>query len=308
MANTGKAIGLRYNICRDSGSFGSPAHIPIIGAKDIKVTAKPSAVVDGSDRVSTALLYEKVIPIRHNIEWSFNALYNGGAGLLALKNALIAGTAIRLTLMNNPPADTTTGAGVGYRGDWLIKKGSFKWNLREGNQVDFVGCPHGGYTNAVVSYTDATTVLGVAETQATKKLGTNASVNDSSNAPITAVQDISLDFEWDVTDATDRAAASPDDYDMYLPTRLKINAGVSFIWKEDDTQLVAFRTAWKANSSIMLSIQDGTYAAGWGVGAAGGVSWSITDYPLDANLIEGQKYSVKLQPSGNYTVAPAYVN
>jgi hypothetical protein len=308
MANTGKAIGLRYNICRDSGSWGTAAHIPIIGAKDIKVTAKPSAVVDGTDRVSTSIMYEKSIPIRHNIEWSFNALYNGGAGLLALKNALIAGSAIRLALMNNPPADTTTGAGVGYRGDWLIKKGSFKWSLREGNQVEFMGCPHGIYTNAGVSYTDATVTLGTPETQATKKLGTNASVNDSANAPITGIVDIGLDLEWDVADFTDRSAASPDDYDMYAPTRLKVGANVSFIWKEDDTQLVAFRTAWKANSSILLSIQDGTYAAGWGIGAAGGVSWSITDYPLDANLIEGQKYSVSLKPSGNYTVAPAFLN
>lgn len=308
MANTGKAIGLRYNISRDSGSWGTPAHIPLIAARDIKVTAKPSAVVDGTDRVSTTLMTEKVLPIRHNVEWSMSANYNGGAGVLALKNALIAGSAIRLALMNNPPANTTTGGGVGYRGDWLIKKGSFKWNLREGNMVDFVGCPHAEYTNAVSSYTDATTTLGTPETQATKKLGTSASVNDSTNAPITAIQDISLDLEWDVCDATDRTEASPDDYDMYLPTRLKINSSISFIWKEDNAQLVAFRTAWKANSAILLSIQDGAYASGWGVGVAGGVSWVVTDYPMDANLIDGQKYTLKLQPAANYTVAPAFIN
>ncbi len=308
MANTGKATGLRYCICRDSGVFGSPAHIPIIGLRDIKVNAKPAAVVDGSDRVSTDLLYKKQLVIRHNVEWSATAIYSGGAGVVALKNALIAGTPIRLTLLNNPPANTTTGAGVGYRGDWLIKKASFKYALREANQVDFTACPHGNYANAVVSYTDATTVLGTPETQSTKLLGTRASVNDSTNAPITGIIDIGLDFEWDVMDSTDRAAASPDDYDTYVPTGLKISATCSFIHKEDDAQLVAFRTAWKANSAIMLSIQDGTYAAGWGVGAAGGVSWNVTDYPLEANLIDGQKYSLKLEPAANYSVAPAFVN
>ncbi|MSU80713.1 MAG: hypothetical protein EXS16_21825 [Gemmataceae bacterium] len=308
MANTGKLIGADYSIARDSGSWAAPAHIPLIGAKDIKITAKPAGEADASDRVSTPV-YEKKIPIRHNVEWSFNALWNGGAGLAALRNALIAGTAIRLALMNRRPAATTTGGGVGYRGDWLIKKGSFKFGLRDAQTVDFAGCPHGDPTNAVVSFTDATTTLGTAETQATKKIGSIGSVNDSANAPITAIKDISLDIEWDTCDATDRTAASPDDYDAYMATRIKLSAGIAFQWKEDDTQLVAFRTAWKANSAILLSILDGAYATAgsWGVGAAGGVSWSITDYPLDANLTDGQLYSVKLVPAGNYTVAPAFL-
>lgn len=309
MANTGKAIGANYAICRDSGSWATAAHIPITAAKDIKVAIKPAASVDASDRIASPI-YEKIIPIMHNIEVSFNSLWTGGttSGIAVLKTSLLAGTAIRLALLNNRPAAGSTGGGVGWRGDWLVKKLSLKYPLKGAQEADFTLCPHGLYTNAVTTYTDATTTLGTAEAQIAKLIGRTASVNDSSNAPITAIKDITLDLEWDTCDAADRANASPADFEQYIGTRLKANLGVNFQWKEDDTQLTAFRTAWAANSAIALSALDQAYATtgAWGPGAAGGIDWYITDYPHDSPLVDGQMVSLKLQPAGNYTNAFAF--
>lgn len=303
-----KAIGADYAICRDSGTWATAAHIPIIGARDIRVTLKPTAVVDASDRVSSPI-FNKVIPIRHSVEWEFNCLWNGGAGPLACYNAVKAGTALRLALLNNRPAASVTGGGVGWRGDWLVRKAAFKFPLRGAQEVTFCGVPHGSYTNAVINFTDATTVLGTPETQATKKLGQAASVNDSSNAPIGAIQDISWDLEWDTADFSDRSIASPGDLDFFTGTRLKVSTAISFVWREADTQLVAFRTAWLANSAVSLTFLDGAYATSGstGIGAAGGIDWFITDYPHDNKLTEGQMVNLKLEPAGNYTNAFAFV-
>lgn len=309
MANTGKLIGANYSICRDSGSFGSPAHIPIIAARDIKVNVKPAAVVDATDRIGSPL-YEKVIPIMRNIELNFGSLWTGGttSGIAVLKTSFLAGTPIRLSLLNARPQATTTGGGVGWRGDWLVKKISLKYPLKGASEADFTLCPHGLFTNAVSTYTDATTVLGTAETQQAKLIGYTASVNDSSSVIIAGIKDIGLDLEWDVMDATDRANASPANFEQYIPTRMKINLSINFQWKEDDTQLVAFRTAWASNAAIALSVLDQRATSGaWGVGAAGGIDWFVTDYPHDSPLTDGQMVSLKLQPAGNYTNALAFL-
>lgn len=289
-----KSFGKNSCICRDSGSWASPAHIPLIGAKDIKIARKPAGMVDATDRVSASSVIDRTeIPVRQNVEISFNAIWNGGAGLTAIRTAFLAGTAIRLAVLNALP----TASGVGLRGDWAVTKFPLKFPLNDGQMLDIALQPHGNYTNAVATYTDATVAAGTAETQATKKLGKGGSVNDSTNAPITAVRDFSFTCEWDLANAPDRGS----EFDMVIPTVRKITAELEFMWEESNTQLTAFRTAWEANSAITLSLLDGTYATAgsWGPKA----DWAITDFPADANLTDGLIYKIKLAPHGNYSTA-----
>lgn len=293
-----KQLGKDMVVCRDSGNWAGPAHIPLIGARDIKIANKPSAMIDATDRVSASTIITPTeIPTRRSLSVSFDIMWNGGAGATALRTAFLAGTAIRLAVVNKHPTATSAAEGVGYRGDWLVKKFPIKMPLNDGQMIDIEIVPHGNYTNAVEEYTDTTTVLGTAESQATKKLGKNGSVNDSSNAPITAVRDFSFTAEWETAKSNDRGCV----FDTEIPTKRKITADLEFMWEEANTQITAFRTAWEAGSPITLSLLDGPYATAgsWGPKA----DWAISDHPVDANLNDGQLCKVKLVPHGNYSTA-----
>lgn len=293
-----KLLGKDFCICRDSGSWAAPAHIPLIGAKDIKLSRKPVAMIDSTDRESAATTITNTsIPTRQSVELSFSALWNGGAGLLALRTAYLAGTPIRLAALNQLP----TSSGNGLRGDWLVKKFPLKFPLDDGQMVDIALSPHGNYTNAVVTYTDATTVLGTAETQAAKKKGVSGSCNDSTNTPIAAVRDFSFSTEWDTTKSDDRGSG----FEMFLATKRKVSAELEVMWNESDAQIVAFRTAFDAGDPITLSMLDGAYATSgsWGVKA----DWAIADFPIDANLGDGQMCKIKLEPHGNAATALAFI-
>lgn len=297
-----KFLGKAFCVCRDSGSWATAAHIPLIGARDIKVANKPSAMINSTDRVAASTIITPTeIPTRRSLEVSFSMLWNGGGGATALQTAFLAGTPIRLAVMNNLPANTTTGGGVGYRGDWLVKKFPLKMPINDGQMIDISIVPHGNYTNAVSTYTDATTTLGTPESQATKKLGVTGSVNDSTNAPITAVRDFSFSAEWETAKSMDRGCV----FDTELPTMRKITAELEFMWEEANTQLTAFRTAWEALSPITLSMLDAAYvtSGAWGIKA----DWAVTDHPLDANMNDGQLVKIKLSPHGNYSTAPTFM-
>lgn len=285
-----KLLGKDACVCRDSGSWASPAHIPIIGARDIKINRKPSGMFDSTDRESAStIVVATQIPTRQSAEVTFGALWNGGAGLTALRNAFAAGTAIRLAALHKLP----TNGGKGLRGDWLVKKFGLKFPLAEGQPIDISLVPHGLYTNAVATYTDASVSAGTAETQADKKLGSSASLNDDSDAPITAARDFSFSAEWECEKSDDRGV----EFETFMPTQLKISAEAEFIWDEANPQLAAFRTAFDAKSPIILSMMDGAYATtgSWGIKAG----WAVADFPTEANLKAGQIVKVKLEPHGN---------
>jgi len=293
-----KYLGKDACICRDSGSWADPAHIPLISAKDISINYKPSATFDSTDRVSAAtVITGSVIPTRHSVTATFAAIWNAGAGLTALRTAFLAGTPIRLAALNQLP----TASGIGLRGDWLVKKFPLKFPLLDGQMVDIELVPHGNYTNAVVPYTDETSVLGTAESQVARKLGKNGSCNNNVNTPITAIRDFSFSAEWELAKADDRGS----DFELFLPTKRKITAELEFMWDEADAKLVAFRTAWDAGAAIGLSMLDGVYATGgsWGIVA----DWAITDHPSANSLNDGQSYKIKLEPHGNGATAFSFL-
>lgn len=291
-----KALGKAFSVSRDSGTWGAHTFIPLIAAKDIKVAYKPAAVVDGTDR-ELATPLRRSLTIRHNVEASWNSIWNGGAGMLAIRNACTAGTAIRLAVLNALP----TAAGVGFRGDWLVKSMDFKFPLNDAQLIDTVICPHGDYTNAVVAWTDDSVSLGTPETQATKKLGKNGSVNNGSNTPIPAIRSFGFKIEWELCDASDRAS----DFDFYLPTVQKITADMEFQWNEGNSLLTALRTAWEANTALAnYSFMDGPYATSGSWGVKG--DWFVTDHPHDSPLADGQECKVKLELAGNYSNAFAF--
>lgn len=293
-----KNLGKDLQVCRNSGTYGSPAHIPLIGARNIKIANKPSAMINSTDRVSASTIITPTeIPTRRSLSVSFDIMWGAGAGVVALRTSFLAGTPILLAVVNKHPTASSAASGVGYMGDWLVKKFPVKMPLADGQMVDIEIVPHGNYTNAVATYTDATTTLGTAETQATKKLGKGGSVNDSTNAPITAVRDFSFSAEWETAKAHDRGC----EFDLEIPVMRKVSAELEFLWEEANTQITAFRTAWEAGSPITLSLLDGAYAASgsWGPKA----DWAISDHPIDANLNDGQLCKVKLMPHGNYSTA-----
>lgn len=291
-----KQLGKDFCICRDSGSWTAPAHIPLIGAKDIKINRKPAGMVDATDRVA-AVIDHTEIPVRQNVEISFNAIWNGGVGLTALRNAFLAGTGIRLAVLNKLP----TNSGVGLRGDWAVTKFPIKFPLTDGQMLDIALQPYGNYTNAVSTYTDATVSAGTAESQATKKLGKTGSVNDSSNNPITGVRDFSFTLEWELAKADDRAV----EFEMVIPVKRKVTAEIEFAWEEANSQHTAFRTAWEANSVVTLSLLDAAYttSGAWGPKA----DWALSDFSLEAPLNGLQICKIKLVPHGNYTTAFAFL-
>lgn len=297
-----KNLGKDMVVCRNSGTFGSPAHIPLIGARNIKIANKPSAMIDSTDRVSASTIITPTeIPTRRSLSVAFDIMWNAGAGATALRTAFLAGTPILLAVFNKFPTASAAAEGVGYMGDWLVKKFPTKMPLADGQMIDIEIVPHGNYTNAVATYTDTTTTLGTPESQVTKKLGKNGSVNDSSNDPITAVRDFSFSAEWETAKSSDRGCV----FDTEIPTQRKITADVEFMWEEANTQIVAFRTAWEAGNPITLSLLDGAYLTAGSYGPK--ADWAISDHPVDANLNDGQLCKVKLVPHGNYSTAFAFV-
>lgn len=302
-----KKKGTDFCICRNTGidAGANLAWTPLIAARDIKMMRAPGAVFDSSDR---AILIQTGIPTRFKPSLEFDMIWNGGAGMIALRDAFVAGTPIYLAGLDGPPAASARG----MRGDWAVSGFPLDFPLLDGQKVSIKLSPHGNYTNAFeLDYTDATAGAGVAETQVAKKLGTNASINDSTNAPITAAADIKLMLENGAEfDASDRVAQTGGYYiDMVIPTRKKISAELNLIWvgstDANYAKVNAFYTAFKAGAPLLMSVLDGPYATpgSWGVKG----DWAIEDFPIDAPLLDGQKMAVKLTPHGNYTTAMAFL-
>lgn len=294
-----KKLGFNACVCRNGSAFGTPAHIPLLRIKDIKENLAPGANVDSSSRLVNAY---STIPTMYKISYDFDGLWDGGAGLTALRTAFLAGgtnndttSKIELAILDAQP----TLAGTGYRGDWAVPKFSLDFPLLGEQKVSLSIKPYGNYATGqyVATYTDATVSAGTPETAGTIKLGKNASVNTSGGTPITSIRDWKLNLEWTEVDSADRATP----YESILMTQIKVSAELNFLWDTSDANLVAFKTAFQATQAgssgdIDLYLLDGPYTSGsWGVFA----SWAVTDMTKDNPLSGGQPVTVKLEPYGN---------
>lgn len=289
-----KRSGFISCIARNTGaSFASMAWTPLIRIRGIKGNRAPAGTPDTSDR--QADIYS-TIPTRYKIGYDFDGLWDGGAGLAALRNAFVNRTAIDLAALDAQPAQS----GVGYRGEWAVTKFSLDFPLVGEQKASISIKPYGNHTTgqAVAAYTDATVSAGAAETPGTKKLGKAGSVNSSGGTPYVGVMDFKLNLEWAEWNASDRR----DDFDKVNMNQLKVSAELNFIW--DSTEFADFQTAWLSHSAINLWILDGAYATSgsWGVRA----NWAITDYPKEDELTDGQKITCKLEPHGQYSTALSF--
>lgn len=295
----GKELGRNYCVCL-ADSVSAPAFVPLIGAKDIKVSNKPGASFDSTDRAGALpgiAVVKTEIPTRRSVEVSFGALWNGGTGLTALRDAFLTGAPLLLAALDKLPGE----GGAGYFGEWCVTKFPMKFPLADGQQIDITLQPHGAWADlAVAAYVDDGSA-GTPEEQAPKKRGQKASVNDSDDAPISAIKDFSFDASWELVKSDDRST----EFDMVQPSIFTISADIEFQWNPDDEQLVAILEAAEAGDPITLSLLDGAFAdtGSWGPKA----DWAVTDYPRDASLADGQMCKLKLAPHGNYTTPLAFL-
>lgn len=311
-----KKLGTNFCVCRNTGSDNTDPNLawtPLIAARDIKMMRQPGAIFDSSDRGSQI---QTGIPTRFKPSLEFDLIWNGGAGMIALRDAFVNGTPIFLAALDGPPASGATG----MKGDWAVSGFPLESPLLDGQKVKITLKPHGNFVNSFyLDYLDATVAGGVAETPVAKKLGTNASINNGANAAIPNAADIKLTLECgaefessDRNKQPDRAGLADATHgyfiDTVIPTRKKISAELNLLWvSSTDTnyaKVLAFLTAFLAGSPLVnYSILDGPYATGaWG--AKG--DWAIEDFPLEANLLDGQKIAIKLSPHGNYTNPVAF--
>lgn len=294
-----KRLGKEACICRNSAAFGAPSFVPLIAARDIKVARKPAAVFDSTDR---AIQVRTGIPVRQNLEVSFSAIWNGGAGLTALRNAFVNGSAIELAYITGQPGTFA----YGLRGDFCVSKFPVKFPLAGGQMIDVSLKPHANYANRVRIFTDSGASLGTPETQVNKKIGWRASVNDGTGTPLPTARDISWTLEWEEEEASDRAQETDGlgvSFEQYLPTLAKITAEFEVIW--NDAVHGAFRTAHDTGAPIQLTFLDGPYATSgsWGIST----DWAVTDFPNDSALNNGQLVKMQFSPHGNGTHPFAFV-
>jgi hypothetical protein len=289
-----KRSGFISCIARNTGAnFGAPLWTPIIRAKGIKGNRAPAGTPDTSDRQVNVYT---TIPTRKKISYEFDADWDGGAGLTALRTAFLARSAIDLAALDAQPGSS----GTGYRGDWAVPLFSLDFPINGTQKLSTQIVPHGNYTSgqAVAAYTD-TVGAGTAETPGTKKLGRNASINNSSGVPFTGIMDFKLNLEWATWDASDRANV----FERINMEQIKVSVEGTFIW--DSTEFADWATAFANETALDLYVLDGAYATtgSWGCHT----DWALTDFPKADELTDGQKVTFKLEPRGNFTTALAFL-
>jgi hypothetical protein len=291
-----KKLGSNACICRNTGSFGAPAWAPITAARDIKWNLAPGAVFVSNDRFITV---NTKIPVRYETSLEFSAIWDGGIALTALRTAFLAGTSIELAFLKEAP---TNGA-KGIRGEWCVAEFPFQFPLQDGQLINIKLVPHGIFTNAMTFYTDATGALGTVDVFATKKLGNNASVNLAGGTIVTQARDAKFTAKpGGLFDSKDRTVGS---FNTYIPTRFEYTAEFEVLWDEAAANLTTLQTAFQANNPQEFWILDGPYltTGSWGIHS----DFAITDFGIDAQLLDGQKIGVKLEVHGNYANAPTIV-
>ncbi len=285
---TTKKLGTNFNFCRNTGTFGSPVYPVAANCKDVKLNLEPSGKFDSSDRSSSG---DSVIPTRYKASVDFNALWDGGTFLTAIRTAFLAGTPILGAVLDGLTAAR------GIHGWWAVTEFPIEAPLRDGQPMKISLQPHGNCANAMV-FTSGAATTG-ADTVGTKKLGTDAAVHDGTN-PITAMQDVKFSLQPSALfDSSDRSML----FDTVIPTRFKYAAEGKFLWDPANAQLLAFWTAFIANpqGAVTLYWLDGPKATAGSWGLYG--DWAITKFEFDGQLTAGQECSLAFEPHGNGTNA-----
>ncbi len=302
-----KKLGADACVCLNT-SGNSSTWIPMIAARNIKAMRPPGGMVDTSDRSSS---FGSVIANgRYAPSIEFDMIANGGAAMTALRTAFVNGTPIHVAYLEGAPGTSARG----MRGDWAVCGFPLEFPLTDGQKFKCVLKPHANFTYGFdLNYTDGLG-LGTPETAVSKRLGTKASINDSTHAPITAAQDIKWVLEHGaMPDGNDRLGHLSGDGNTYfidavLPTRKKFTVEFSIILNRSDAQVAALLTAYFSATGptpIQLWALDGPYATSGSWGVTG--DFCITDFPMDAELLGPQKCDLKLEPHGNATNLPAFV-
>jgi hypothetical protein len=276
-----KKLGTNFVVGRNTGSHGSPVWPVAANCRDIKLDLAPN-MFDSSDRSTTG---NTKIPTRYKPKLEFDALWDGGTFLTAVRTAFLAGSAIDLIVL-----DGTT-AGRGIWAEWAVTEFPFEFPLQAGQPLKLGFQPHGNAVNAP-QFVSAKSTTG-ADTVGTKKLGTLAELNDGTN-PILGVGDVKMMIKpGALFDSSDRSSA----FDTVIPTRFEYGIECSFLWNPADAQILAFWTAFIINGPITLYALDGPKATPGSWGLYG--DWAIEGFPIDAPLADGQKITLKLSPHGN---------
>jgi hypothetical protein len=284
-----KKLGKDFNFCRNTGTFGAPTFPIAANCKDVKLSIEPSGKFDSSDR---SLAANTVIPTRYKVGVDFNALWDGGTFLTAIRTAFLAGTSILGAVL-----DGTTAA-RGIHGEWCVTAFPIDAPLKDGQPIKINLQPHGNYTNAMV-FVSAQATTGT-DAVGTKKLGTAAVCWDGS-AAVTAMQDIKFSLApGGLIDSSDRSML----FDSVIPTRAKYAAEGNLIWDPSNAQCLAFWTAFIANGVWNGGFFDGVHTTGaWGLLG----DWAVTAFPIDGQLLAGQQVKLTFEPHGNFTTGVAPV-
>lgn len=113
-------------------------------------------------------------------------------------------------------------------------------------------------------------------------------------------QDIKIGDAWETFEASNRASPIK----KFLPAQGDWSVEFSIIWDSSDTDLVALRTAYRAQTAVDMWVTDGLSATS---GTSGpNCEWLITDFGLDMPLKDGQKITVKAVPHANCSFEPEY--
>lgn len=285
-----KYLGKDMSINRNTGNYASPAWAFLRAAKDIKLNLE-AIEFDTSDRGSDG---DTTTPSRYKCSVDFDAIWDGGTGLTALRTAFLAGSSIELAVLDQ----TATNSGWGVRGEWAVTAFPLDMPLNDGQKLKIQLQLHGQYTNAPAFYTDATSSAGTAETAGTKKKGKDAVVCNSSGTAMTVIRDFKFSVEpAALFNADDRASL----FELVIPTRRKYMAELNAIWQPGNTHLAAFKTAFLNRTAIELFMLDGPYATSGSWGLHG--DWMVSKFPIDAKLNAGQDIKIELKPHGAYSTA-----
>lgn len=276
-----KKLGTNFVVARNTGTHDLPVWPLAANCRDVKLDLAPN-MFDSSDRATTI---NTKIPTRYKPKLEFDALWDGGAFLTAVRAAFLAGTPLDLIVL-----DGTT-SGQGFWAEWAVTEFPFEMPLAAGQPLKLGFQPHGNAAN-IPQFVNAKATTG-ADTVGTKKLGTNAQLHDGVN-PILKIQDMKFSIKpGALFDSSDRSSV----FDSVIPTRFECEIEASFLWDPADTQLAAFWTAFIINGPVTLYALDGPKATTGSWGLFG--DWAIEGFPIDAPLADGQKITLKFSPHGN---------
>ncbi len=296
-----KRLGKDATFNDNTGSFGTPAWRAHKWIRDIVRNEDPGGKIDATDRFHASVTN---LTTRYKLSYDIDGIWQANTSQTALRTAFLAGSVLDLAVLDRISTATSPSSGLGHRGECLIKKFSLEFPLNGEQKLSITVVPHGNYASgqSVVTYTDATTVLGTADAAGTRKLGKTGSINNAAGTPLTGIRDFKLNLEWVTANASDRAS----EFELEVPTQMQYTVECEFAWDANDTTLTAIRTAYNAHSALATYfVLDGAYATSgsWGLNS----DFVVTKFAYKGPLKDLQLYSVTLEPRSNATTLPTFV-